>query len=153
MCGTRVPSYQLESEKHPGHEAVEVGGGITSCTKDIRDIPTAFPTHNNSGRRVILVDTPVFNDTWDDDVKVFEKIRKWLMTFCAQNPALKFSGILYLYDISQPRNVPQNDTTIITPNNFKDPPLVNNLHFVATHWNTAKIPMAVVRERELQQNH
>ncbi|KAF9004219.1 P-loop containing nucleoside triphosphate hydrolase protein [Cyathus striatus] len=136
----------------PGSEVAEVGGGVTSCTKGVKDIPVPFPNKNSGRTRVILIDTPGFNDTWDGDVLVFEKIRNWLVEFHAQNPSLKFSGILYLYDISQARNVSQGDS-MITPKNFEYPPLVTNLHFVATHWNRAKAPSALERELELQQTH
>ncbi|KAF8977176.1 hypothetical protein BDQ17DRAFT_154536 [Cyathus striatus] len=69
-----------------GREVAKVGHDLISHTKDIRDISVSFP-HNNSGRKVILVDTPGFNSTFDGDEPIIEEIMKWLTKFCAHLPS------------------------------------------------------------------
>ena len=52
-----------------------VGHDILSCTSDIQ---YAFLDKPFKGRRVIIVDTPGFDVTYEDDVEILRRIAVWL---------------------------------------------------------------------------
>jgi len=53
------------------------------------------------GRRYVLVDTPGFDDTFQSDVAVTEKILAWLNS--SYRAGTRLNGVLYLHSIAQPR--------------------------------------------------
>ena len=55
---------------------VVVGHDLQSCTALIRHVIVPHPT--DEGRRIILVDTPGFDDTFAPDVEILERISLWL---------------------------------------------------------------------------
>ena len=59
-----------------GEDVVEVAQGLESCTSSIRHVIIPHPTEE--GRRIILVDTPGFDDTHTTDVEILELISLWL---------------------------------------------------------------------------
>ena len=62
--------------KLAGKEVVVVGHGLESCTTEIKPVTIQHPTEEN--RRIILVDTPGFDDTYVDDVEILKSIADWL---------------------------------------------------------------------------
>ena len=62
--------------KLAGEEVVVVGNGLESCTTEINSVIIQHPTEEN--RRIILVDTPGFDDTYIDDVEILKGIADWL---------------------------------------------------------------------------
>ena len=59
-----------------GQVVVEVGHDLKPCTSSIRHVIIPHPT--DEGRRIILVDTPGFDDTHTTDVEILEQISLWL---------------------------------------------------------------------------
>lgn len=59
-----------------GEEVMKVGHGLYSCTSSIQHTIISHPTEEN--RRIILVDTPGFDDTYLDDVEILKIIARWL---------------------------------------------------------------------------
>ena len=59
-----------------GRAVVEVGHDLDSCTASIRHVIIPHPT--DEGRRIILVDTPGFDDTYTPDVEILKRISLWL---------------------------------------------------------------------------
>jgi len=61
-------------------QLLEVGQRMTSCTSQPRPVVIdpipGFP--NLEGRRLVLVDTPGFDDTYQEDVEILKRIAKWL---------------------------------------------------------------------------
>ena len=56
-----------------------VGHDISGCTSTIQCvIVDNFSTRKHEGRRVIIVDTPGFDDTYEDDVEILRRIAVWL---------------------------------------------------------------------------
>ena len=62
--------------KLAGKEVVMVGLGLESCSTEIKPVIIQHPTEEN--RRIILVDTPGFDDTNVDDVEILKSIADWL---------------------------------------------------------------------------
>ena len=59
-----------------GKVEVMVGHGLVACTAEIKHVIVQHPTKEN--RRIILVDTPGFDDTKHDDVEILKSIADWL---------------------------------------------------------------------------
>jgi len=72
-----------------------VGHHINSCTKDVQYF--IVPKLSNSTRRVILVDTPGFDDTYLDDPEILRRIVDWLGRL---KHGVNIAGIVHLHDIS-----------------------------------------------------
>ncbi|KAH7094263.1 P-loop containing nucleoside triphosphate hydrolase protein [Paraphoma chrysanthemicola] len=77
-------------------EDIQIGHGLTSETSEVT--PYVF---EGLGRRYVLVDTPGFNDTFESDQSITEKILGWLEA--SYRAGTKLSGILYLHSIANPR--------------------------------------------------
>jgi hypothetical protein len=56
--------------------SVIVGDELGSCTQEVRAYSCLHP--NGSGRKVILVDTPGFDDTDRTDYDILRDIAQWL---------------------------------------------------------------------------
>lgn len=91
---------------------------------------------NGNPREVHLIDTPGFDDDFDSDTVVLDKIACWGNALLGRRR--KISGVLYLHDVSLPR---------IRGSGLRNlemlPALIGEekLHFltmVTTHWNTLK---------------
>ncbi|KDR80546.1 hypothetical protein GALMADRAFT_222142 [Galerina marginata CBS 339.88] len=84
-------------------EELEVGHNLTSCTTKLQpviiDPIPGFP--HLKGYRLVLVDTPGFNDTFTEDVHVLENIATWLAE--SYRKKMVVVGVLYLHDISLKR--------------------------------------------------
>ena len=57
---------------------MRVGHDISSCTSTIQYAVVDSPSLLINGHRVIIVDTPSFDDTYEDDVEILRRIAVWL---------------------------------------------------------------------------
>ena len=55
-----------------------VGHDIFSCTSKLQYAIIDNPPPRIKGHRVIIVDTPGFDDTYEDDVEILRRIAVWL---------------------------------------------------------------------------
>ncbi|TFK28448.1 P-loop containing nucleoside triphosphate hydrolase protein [Coprinopsis marcescibilis] len=81
---------------------VVVGHKLKSCTRDLswHQLPES-QTKGFENRRVFLIDTPGFDDTFDDDSQILKRITAWLAkSYSSQMP---IAGIVYMNDITQKR--------------------------------------------------
>ncbi|KAF8983218.1 P-loop containing nucleoside triphosphate hydrolase protein [Cyathus striatus] len=76
-----------------------VGHDLISCTSDLKHIIRPDPF--NRQRRLVIVDTPGFDDTYLDDAEILRKISAWLGTSYTCN--MKLAGVIYLHEITQSR--------------------------------------------------
>jgi hypothetical protein len=58
-----------------GRDVARVGCNLNSCTQKIEPFITTLP---NDPRRIVLVDTPGFDDTFLDDTEILRRIAIWL---------------------------------------------------------------------------
>jgi hypothetical protein len=58
-----------------GRDVTRVSHDINSCTQKIEPFIIAHP---NEPRRIVLVDTPGFDDTFLDDREILRRIAIWL---------------------------------------------------------------------------
>ena len=54
----------------------EVGHELCSCTQEIKAVTVTDP--QDPSRRITLVDTPGFDDTWANDLETLRGIVDWL---------------------------------------------------------------------------
>jgi len=78
-CGSRLPHGQLTSHRQftqlaTGTEKNIVGHTFESCTKDLE----VFSYKDQTGRRVVVVDTPGFDDDVESEFEILQRIAKWL---------------------------------------------------------------------------
>lgn len=59
-----------------GKDVAKVGDDYESCTQQVRAYGCIHP--DGSGRNVIIVDTPGFDDTYRFDIDVLRDLAKWL---------------------------------------------------------------------------
>ncbi|KAH7908656.1 P-loop containing nucleoside triphosphate hydrolase protein [Hygrophoropsis aurantiaca] len=84
-----------------GKDVTKVGHNLESCTAAI--VHAIVPHPNYPSRRVVFVDTPGFDDTYEDDTEILRRIAVWLAHSYSDN--VKLSGIIYLHEITQARMV------------------------------------------------
>ncbi|KAF8998830.1 P-loop containing nucleoside triphosphate hydrolase protein [Cyathus striatus] len=77
-----------------GADVTAVGKGDKPCTSGLKPIIHSHPV--DSFRRLVVVDTPGFDDTQDDGTDILERLSVWL-----EASDKKISGFVYLHDISK----------------------------------------------------
>ncbi|KAF8064986.1 P-loop containing nucleoside triphosphate hydrolase protein [Lyophyllum atratum] len=87
-----------------GADRMPVGHKLTSCTSQleyavIESVESPYPALK--GCRVIIVDTPGFDDTYEGDAEILQRIATWLEESYLQKAVL--GGVIYLHDISHDR--------------------------------------------------
>ncbi|KAF9484396.1 hypothetical protein BDN70DRAFT_872688 [Pholiota conissans] len=91
-----------------GHRKVKVGDNLESQTVELEPVVIQFgqqsgfsnPYESKDGR-LVLVDTPGFDDTYVDDAEILERISVWLAK--SYHKEAKLGGVIYLHDITQTR--------------------------------------------------
>lgn len=86
-----------------GREVAEVGHDL--CSRTIQLCPIIIDSSQSAplnGGRLVLVDTPGFDDTCVDDTAILHSISLWLENMYHKKET-KLAGIIYLHDISQAR--------------------------------------------------
>ncbi|KAJ2932710.1 hypothetical protein H1R20_g4379, partial [Candolleomyces eurysporus] len=59
----------------------EVGSALASCTSDLESVVIEGQTNNWKrirGHRIVIVDTPGFDDTYAGDFEILQRIARWL---------------------------------------------------------------------------
>ncbi|KAH6905902.1 hypothetical protein BKA70DRAFT_1291452 [Coprinopsis sp. MPI-PUGE-AT-0042] len=84
-------------------DLVSVGHELESCTHEVTSYHAPMPTSYAKlwNRRLILVDTPGFDDSRGNDVDILQKVSGWLVQ--AYKQELPVAGIVYITDITQKR--------------------------------------------------
>lgn len=86
---------------YTGNESIAIGSTTESCTTKVTPyeaiIPDEYAT-KLAGRRLILVDTPGFDDTHLSDVEVLERVAGWLEKSYKEREYI--AGIIYVHDIT-----------------------------------------------------
>ncbi|KAF9004213.1 P-loop containing nucleoside triphosphate hydrolase protein [Cyathus striatus] len=82
-----------------GKDVTKVGHELKSCTSSLKHLICALPT--DPSRRLVVVDTPGFDDTFVDDAEILRRISVWLAVSYTKD--MKLAGVIYLHEISQTR--------------------------------------------------
>ncbi|KAF8147716.1 P-loop containing nucleoside triphosphate hydrolase protein [Crassisporium funariophilum] len=137
-----------------GKERMRVGHYLTSCTAHLEfDIipcdSRRFP--DLAGYRVIIVDTPGFDDTYEGDAEILRRIADWLKNSYRQEMVL--GGVIYLHDISQDRFSGTARRNLEMFNHLCGDAALSKVVLGTTKWGRVPREAAVNRERELRCTH
>ncbi|KDR80548.1 hypothetical protein GALMADRAFT_1089568 [Galerina marginata CBS 339.88] len=136
-------------------DRLEVGHSVNSATSKVRPIVIdpipGFPAL--SGHRLVLVDTPGFDDTFVDDVQILKKIAKWLAK--SYRKGMVIGGVLYLHDISIKRFTGTARKNLDMFHHLCGDAALNKVVLSTTSWYTESCTVEVHerRERELKTVH
>ncbi|TFK18903.1 hypothetical protein FA15DRAFT_697853 [Coprinopsis marcescibilis] len=140
-----------------GTAVAQVGHELESCTRHIDWYTTILPSEScYAGRRLILVDTPGFDDTYADDTEILRRIGTWLAAsnnLTARRSYLNgmnLAGVLYLHDINQKRIPGSTPPTLKVFEKLVGQNSLSTISFVTTQWETVPFQAGVDRERELR---
>ncbi|EDR00727.1 uncharacterized protein LACBIDRAFT_313185 [Laccaria bicolor S238N-H82] len=132
-----------------GKDATDVGHGLESQTSDIKEYDFLM----KNGLHVTLVDTPGFNDYTADaggksDLVILKEIGAFLKAKYDEDR--KFSGILYLHNICDPRvgGSLQRNMTMFKKLCGPDP--LKNVVVVTTFWDEIELDHGIELETELK---
>ncbi|KAJ7587369.1 P-loop containing nucleoside triphosphate hydrolase protein [Mycena floridula] len=88
-----------------GNDAMTVGHDLQSCTAQLDYAILHSSEHPQLGvegqHRIIILDTPGFDDTFETDYEILRRISVWLTH--SYSDGMKLAGVVYLHDISQTR--------------------------------------------------
>ncbi|KAH9829191.1 P-loop containing nucleoside triphosphate hydrolase protein [Rhodofomes roseus] len=127
---------------HVCGSSLKVGTGLRSCTADI-DVASYIV----GDMKLVLIDTPGFDDTTRSQADVLEDIGKFLKRTYEQDVLL--SGVIYMHRISDRR------VGGIARENFRlfrkicGPDAMKNVYIVTTMWDEVTEAVGQAREQEL----
>ncbi|TFK28454.1 hypothetical protein FA15DRAFT_665424 [Coprinopsis marcescibilis] len=131
-----------------GTAVAQVGHELESCTRHIDWYSTILPPKScYAGRRLILVDTPGFDDTYADDAEILRRIGVWLAASYANGTSL--AGVIYLHDINQKRMLGSTRLNLKMFERLVGKDSLPTVSLVTTQWETVRVQAGVDREKEL----
>ncbi|EAU93487.1 hypothetical protein CC1G_12081 [Coprinopsis cinerea okayama7 len=130
-----------------GEERARTSDSLNSCTPEVKDYHHTLP----SKRRVVLVDTPGFNDTHEDEAEILRRVSVWLAS--AYEAEMKVAGVIYLHDVSQKRMYGSTRLNLTMFQNLCGPNFFSKVVMATTHWDGINFNAGVEREAELRQNY
>jgi len=136
-----------------GQESMLVGHNLTSCTLQLQTV-TIDPSLRHprlKGYRLVLVDTPGFDDTYVEDAEILGRIAKWLETSYREKKVL--GGVIYLHDISHDRFSGTARRNLDMFHYLCGEEALNNVVLGTTKWGRVTVDDGNRRERELKDIH
>lgn len=100
-----------------------------------------------NGKTIVLVDTPGFDDTFEDDEVVVERIAQWLSETGKSNRLL--NGILYLHRIDAPRLGGSSKRSLRMLKEICGQDAYRNIVLATTFWDQVSLDEGAAREKEL----
>ncbi|KAJ2921752.1 hypothetical protein H1R20_g15334, partial [Candolleomyces eurysporus] len=132
----------------------EVGSALASCTSQLESVVIEGQTNNwrrIRGHRIIIVDTPGFDNTYAECFETLQQIARWLEESYRKKMVL--GGVIYLHDISQTRltGTARGDLEIF--NRLCGESALDKVVLVTSHWGTAPEQNFDKREEELKKRY
>ncbi len=89
---------------------MSVNHGLKSCTQEIECATITLPEHHAKwpSRRLVLVDTPGFNDTKQGEFEILRKISVWLASVLVSSlftPRIHYLLFVYSDTIPTPKSL------------------------------------------------
>lgn len=145
----------LDSMRFPQTLRAATSSGFSSCTSALQHfivtVPLDHPVANAlSGRRLVLVDTPGFDDTNLSDSEILRRISVWLASSYGER--IKVGGVVYMFPI-YPNRITRNDRA--NTRVFQKICGKGNLTRIAlatTRWSICPDKVGEGREAELRNN-
>ncbi|KAJ3507734.1 hypothetical protein NMY22_g16838 [Coprinellus aureogranulatus] len=142
--------------------AFEVGGKLASCTSVIgslmlsaTDLPNRVSRdllRDLGSRRIVLVDTPGFDQTHMGDEEVLSRIVNWLTA--SYRKGMRVGGVLYLHDISRDYSPDSSFTDLRVFRKLCGSRAMDRVLFVTTKWDRLRddVHQGMERVEDLKSN-
>ncbi|RDB17362.1 GTPase IMAP family member 4 [Hypsizygus marmoreus] len=129
-----------------GKTVASVGHNLKSHTSQLQHVVI------EGGRnRIILVDTPGFDDTFVEDSEILRRIAVWLAKSYSDN--MKLAGVVYMHEISQTRMLGTARKNLDMFNKLCGREATKNVILATTKWSEVKPDVAARRETQLKKEH
>lgn len=130
-----------------GQAGRRAGDSLASVTADIQ---ATRVKHHKYGDRIVLVDTPGFDDTTRTDMEILSMISKWLEK--TYRSSVKLSGLIYLHRISDNRMAGTPYKNLRMFGELCGDTAMNHVILVSTMWGRVKADIGNQREQQLKEN-
>ncbi|KAG6860605.1 hypothetical protein C0995_009426 [Termitomyces sp. Mi166 len=132
-----------------GQNITIVGHDLKSETQQLQHVILPHPTDRT--RRIILVDTPGFDDTYVADSEILRRISVWLARSYSANMTL--AGVIYLHEISQTRMLGTARKNLDMFNKLIGHDATKNVVLATTKWGDIPEAVGIRREEQLKDRH
>ncbi|KAF8830854.1 P-loop containing nucleoside triphosphate hydrolase protein [Lentinula edodes] len=132
-----------------GDKSVRVGDSLDSETDDVVKIAFTDPV---SGRKVVLVDTPGFDDSRDGrtDTEILRKISEFMLNEYDEHR--KLNGTIFFHRMSDPRFGGQSRRSLRIFRELCGAATFKNVVVLTTFWDRVNEEEGLAREEELKSN-
>ncbi|KAG6820492.1 hypothetical protein H0H93_016299, partial [Arthromyces matolae] len=132
-----------------GQMVTKVGHNLKSETAQLQHVILPHPTDKT--RRVIIVDTPGFDDTYVADSEILRRIAVWLARSYSANMTL--AGVIYLHEISQTRMLGTARKNLDMFYKLIGQDATKNVVLATTKWSDIPEDVGGRREDQLRDRH
>ncbi|KAG6833274.1 hypothetical protein H0H87_009449 [Tephrocybe sp. NHM501043] len=132
-----------------GESVAAVGHNLKSETAQLQHV--IFPHPTDRTRRIIIVDTPGFDDTYVADSEILRRIAVWLAQSYSANMTL--AGVIYLHEISQTRMLGTARKNLDMFNKLIGKDATKNVILATTKWGEIPAEVGDRREEQLRERH
>ncbi|KAG6887069.1 hypothetical protein C0992_000958 [Termitomyces sp. T32_za158] len=133
-----------------GQEVASVGHELQSHTAYIQHFTLLHPDYPN--RRIVIIDTPGFDDSDIDDREILRRIAVWLAR--SYDARMRLAGIIYLHEITQPRMLGTSRKNLDMFTRLCGPEAIKNVILITTKWDELSSEgIGKLRESQLKGEH
>ncbi|GLB39635.1 putative 50S ribosome-binding GTPase [Lyophyllum shimeji] len=132
-----------------GEAVAVVGHNLKSQTAHLQHVVLSYPKDRN--RRIILVDTPGFDDTYVSDSEILRRIAVWLAKSYSAN--MKLAGVVYMHEISQTRMLGTSLKNLEMFQKLCGEEGLKNVILATTKWSEVPPEVGARREDQLKDRH
>ncbi|TEB21451.1 hypothetical protein FA13DRAFT_128962 [Coprinellus micaceus] len=140
-------------------QLVMVGHQLVPCTQVLRSVTIKDQIEDQDAHflsltneyRIVVVDTPGFDDTVGLDYEVLKGIADWYQESCRRKMIL--GGVIYLHDISQDRFTGTARRNLSTFTHLCNDAVLDKVVLLTTKWSRESGRDFDTRERELKEVH
>ncbi|KAF8064967.1 P-loop containing nucleoside triphosphate hydrolase protein [Lyophyllum atratum] len=132
-----------------GRNVAKVGHDLQSETAQVQHYILPHPQHPD--RRLVIVDTPGFDDTNQDDREILRRIAVWLAQ--SYDADMTLAGLIYLHEITQTRMMGTARKNLDMFNKLCGPNAAPNIILATTKWSEVKEEVGSRREEQLRATH
>ncbi|KAF8064965.1 P-loop containing nucleoside triphosphate hydrolase protein [Lyophyllum atratum] len=132
-----------------GQDVASVGHDLQSHTVHIQHFTFFHPDFPK--RRIVVIDTPGFDDTTIDDREILRRIAVWLARSYDAN--MKLAGVIYLHEITQPRMLGTARRNLDMFNKLCGAEATKQVILTTTKWSDVTKDVGERREKQLKDNY
>jgi len=132
-----------------GQPGMRAGSRLESCTTEVRAV--RLNNHPVYRDRLVLVDTPGFDDTNKPDLEILQMVSNWLQEVYEKD--IKLAGIIYLHRISDNRMGGTPHRNLRMFGELCGDKAVKKVVLVTTMWDKVQQETGARREKELFDNY